>query len=85
MTFGLSNVVSKSPLPPVKVFLLTVPSRCFFCESFLLVMLHGGVCCNGVSVLCSLVVTCWERADLLAVTFPNVSLPTSESRVCLAP
>ena len=31
----------------------------------LLVMLHVGVCCN-VSVLCSLVVTCWERADLLA-------------------
>ena len=25
------------------------------------------VCCNVVSVLCSLVVTCWERADLLAV------------------
>ena len=22
---------------------------------------------NGVAVLCSLVVTCWERADLLAV------------------
>ena len=28
-------------------------------------MLHVGVCC--VSVPCSLVVTCWERADLLAV------------------
>ena len=33
----------------------------------LLVMLHLGVCCNVMSVLCSLVVTCWERADLLAV------------------
>ena len=29
-------------------------------------MLHVGVCCNVVSVLYSLVVTCWERADLLA-------------------
>ena len=32
-----------------------------------LVMPHVGVCCNVLSVLCSLVVTCWERADLLAV------------------
>ena len=32
-----------------------------------IIMLHVGVCCNAVSVLCSLVVTCWERADLLAV------------------
>ena len=32
-------------------------------------MLHVGVCCNAVSVLCSLVVICWERADLLAVVF----------------
>ena len=30
-------------------------------------MLHVGVCCNVVSVLFSLVVTCWECADLLAV------------------
>ena len=30
-------------------------------------MLHVGVCCNVVSDLCSLVVTCWERADLLAI------------------
>ena len=30
-------------------------------------MLHVGMCCNVVSVLCSLEVTCWERADLLAV------------------
>ena len=33
----------------------------------LLVMLRVGVCCNVLSVLCSLVVTCWERADLLAI------------------
>ena len=30
-------------------------------------MLHVGVCCNVVSDLCSLVVTCSERADLLAI------------------
>ena len=30
-------------------------------------MLHVGVCCNVLSVLCSLVVTCLVRADLLAV------------------
>ena len=32
-------------------------------------MLHVGVSCAVVSVACSLVVTCWERADLLAVMF----------------
>ena len=48
-------------------FLLTVLRRCFFCGSFLLIMLHVGVCCAVVS--CSLVVTCWGRADLLAVVF----------------
>ena len=32
-------------------------------------MLHVGVCCAVASVPCSLVVTCWERADLLAVVF----------------
>ena len=32
-------------------------------------MLHVGVCCNVVSVLCSLVVICWEMADLLAVVY----------------
>ena len=35
----------------------------------LLVMFHVGVCFAVVSVPCSLVVTCWERADLLAVVF----------------
>ena len=32
-------------------------------------MLHVGVCCTVVSVTCSLVVTCLEKADLLAVVF----------------
>ena len=35
----------------------------------LLVMLHVGVCCAVVSDPRSLVVTCWERTDLLAVVF----------------
>ena len=30
-------------------------------------MLRVDVCCAVASVSCSLVVTCWERADLLAV------------------
>ena len=32
-------------------------------------MLDIGVCCAAMSVFCNLVVTCWERADLLAVVF----------------
>ena len=55
--------------PPVKVFLLTVPRRFFFFESFLLVMLHVDVHCAVVSVPCSLVVTFWELADLLNAVF----------------
>ena len=35
----------------------------------MLVMLHVDVCCAVVSVPCSLLVICWERADLLAVMF----------------
>ena len=27
------------------------------------------MCCAAMSVPCSLLVTCWERADLLAVVF----------------
>ena len=49
--------------------LLTVPWRYFFCETFLLVMLHVGVRCAVVSVPCSLVVVCWKRSDLLAFVF----------------
>ena len=52
-------------------------------------MLH--VCCAVVSGSCSLVVTCWERADLLAVMFVVLSLsqmcpgPCLELRARLAP
>ena len=44
-------------------------------------MFHAGVCCNVLSVLCSLVVTCWERADLLAVVYVVLSL----SQICPGP
>ena len=66
------------PISPLVIkILLTVPRRCFFCESFLLFMFR--VCHVVLSVHCCLVATCWERADLLAlvcdvycgfVTFP---------------
>ena len=47
----------------VYVFLLTIPWRCFFCGSFLLLMFRV---CRAIlsSIYCSLVVTCLERADL---------------------
>ena len=32
-------------------------------------MLHVGVCCADVSVPCSHVITCGERADLFSVVF----------------
>ena len=38
-------------------------------DRFLLIMLHVCVCYAVVSVPCSLVVTCWERADIFAVLF----------------
>ena len=38
-------------------------------DRFVLILLHAGVCCAVLSVPCSLVVTCWERDDLLAVVF----------------
>ena len=43
------------------------PRRCFFCGSFLLFMFR--VCHAFLSVHCSLAVTCWERADLLAFLY----------------
>ena len=47
--------------------LLTAPRRCFFCGSFLLFMVR--VCHLDLSVHCSLEVTCWEKADLLALLY----------------
>ena len=52
---------------PVEIFLLTVPRRCFFCGSSLLFMFR--VCHDFLSVHCSLMVTCWEYANLLALLY----------------
>ena len=38
-------------------------------DHFLLVMFHASECCAVMYVPFSLVVTCWERADLLAAVF----------------
>ena len=52
----------------VYVFLLTIPWRCFFCGSFMLLMFRV---CHAIllSLYCSLLVTCLERADLLALLY----------------
>ena len=60
-----------------------------FSGPFLLAMLHICLCYTVLSVLCSLVVTCWERADLLALLcivfchypIPYVAWSISELRV----
>ena len=52
--------------PSSNMFLLTIPSRCFFCGSFIL-FLSCFVMLSCTSVCWCLVVTCWERADLLAL------------------
>ena len=54
----------------------------------LLVMLHVSVFCDVVSVPCSLVVTCWERSDLLAVVCVVcvvISCFVSLSKMCSGP
>ena len=48
---------------------MAVPRRCFFCGSFLLCMFHVCLCCAVLVVPCSLVNTCWERADLLTLLY----------------
>ena len=52
--------------PPV-IFLLTVPRQCFFCGSFFLFVILVCLYHTVLSVPYSLVVTCWERADLLVL------------------
>ena len=53
--------------PSSKISLLTVPRRYFFCGSlmFLFSLMFAMSLCASV-YLC-FVVTCWERADLLAL------------------
>ena len=59
--------------------LLTVPRRCLFCGSFLLFMFL--VCQVFLSVHCSLVVTCWEMAVLLALLYVMFYYVLSRSHV----
>ena len=66
------------------VFLLTIPWRCFFCGSFMLLMFRV---CHAIlsSFYGSLLVTCLERADLLALLYVVIycvlSLPDGVSWV----
>ena len=55
--------------PPVEVFFTDRSRAVLLLWIILLFILHVDVCCAVVSVPCSLVVTCWERAELLAVVF----------------
>ena len=52
----------------VYVFLLTIPWRCFFWGSFLLPMFRVYHAILS-SIYCNLVITCLERADLLALLY----------------
>ena len=52
---------------PCSIFLVTVPMWFFFCGSYLLFVLF--FCHTAMSVSCSFVVTCLERADLLAFLY----------------
>ena len=53
--------------PSVKIYLLSVPRRCFFCGSFCFFMIR--VCHAFLSVHSRLVVNCWKRAKLLALLY----------------
>ena len=54
---------------PSSNFLLTVPMRCLFCGTILLFVVCVCLGHTVLSVSCSLVVTCWEIADLLALLY----------------
>ena len=63
-------IETETSLSPPVIFLLTVPRRCYFVA----------LCCylclslpTGVFVSRSLVVTCWESADLLALLYVKFS------------
>ena len=64
MRFAPSNMLSS-------IFLLAVPRRCFFSGFFLLFVFH--VLHAVFSVSCSLVGTCWEKADTLALLYVMIS------------
>ena len=52
---------------PSSDFFLIVPRRCFFCASYLIFRFHVCLCYAVLSNPCSFVITCWVRADLLAL------------------
>ena len=54
-------------MPSSKILLLTVSMRYFFGGSFVLFVYC--VCHAFASAHCCLVVTCWERADLLPLVY----------------
>ena len=66
--------------PPV-IFLPTVPRWCFFCGPFLLFVFCFCLCHTVLSVPCSLVVTCLERTDLLALLYIMFSCVLSLSHM----
>ena len=68
----MSHIRAKGEVPlnvfkPSDDFLLTVPRRCFFCGSNLLFKTHVCLYYAVLSVPCSIVVTCWEKAELLVL------------------
>ena len=77
--------------PPV--FFMTVPRQCSFCGSFLLFMFHVCLYYVALSFPCSLVINCWERANILSflcvmfscvlVTCPCLGLIVSIPDHCL--
>ena len=56
--------------PPVKICLLTVPTCASVVDHFGIVVCH-----DFLSVRCSLVVTYWERPNLLALLFVMLIFP----------
>ena len=67
------RLVPLNMFKPSSNLLLIVPRRRFFCRSFWLFMFHVCICCAVMAVSCSLVITCWERAGLLALLCVMVS------------
>ena len=74
--FVLIHIINKVRLAPLNlfkpsIFLLAVQRRYFFCGSFLLFVLH--VCHSVLSAPCSLLITCWKSADVLALSCVIIS------------
>ena len=60
------DLASESPFPDFLIFfILTVPRQCFYVDHLFIIVFRVCLCHTVLSVPCSLVVTCWERADLL--------------------